>query len=127
MPAILEERDFDAWLKGDVGKRMLNPAPIDALREWKVSTRVNRSGQGDDDPTLIEPVCPLGWHYQSGLSGGVNATCGGSSLARVAFDARTCLGGTRSHRQGSLRAQVTRDASRAPLRDRLTPSPRVAH
>jgi hypothetical protein len=26
------------------------------LQEWIVSTRVNRSGMGDDDPALIEAV-----------------------------------------------------------------------
>ena len=56
MPAIIEEPFFDAWLKGDIGKEVLKPAPEDVLREWKVSTRVNKSGQDDDDPTIIDPV-----------------------------------------------------------------------
>ena len=30
--------------------------PDDALREWVVSTRVNRAGAGDDDPELIKPI-----------------------------------------------------------------------
>ena len=31
------------------------PASESALREWPVSRRVNRSGEGDDDPTIINP------------------------------------------------------------------------
>jgi len=34
----------------------LRSAQKDALQEWIVSPRVNRSGVGDDDPTLSEPV-----------------------------------------------------------------------
>lgn len=56
MPAILEERDFDAWLNGSAGKEVLKPAPEDVLREWSVSTRVNKSGFGEDDPTIIDPI-----------------------------------------------------------------------
>jgi putative SOS response-associated peptidase YedK len=56
MPAILEERDFDAWLKGTVGKEVLKPAPEEILREWTVSTRVNKTDVGDDDLTIIDPV-----------------------------------------------------------------------
>jgi putative SOS response-associated peptidase YedK len=56
MPAIIEEKDFDAWLKGEAGKEVLKAAPEDVLREWKVSTRVNKSGQGDEDPTLVDPI-----------------------------------------------------------------------
>jgi putative SOS response-associated peptidase YedK len=56
MPAIIEEKDFDAWLKGEVGREVLKPAPEDVLREWTVSTRVNKSGEGDDDPTIVDPV-----------------------------------------------------------------------
>jgi putative SOS response-associated peptidase YedK len=59
MPAILEERDFDAWLKGTAGKEVLKPAPEDVLREWNVSTRVNKTGFGDDDPTIIDPLDDL--------------------------------------------------------------------
>jgi hypothetical protein len=35
---------------------LLHAPPEDALQEWIVSPRVNRSGVGDDDPTLIEAV-----------------------------------------------------------------------
>jgi putative SOS response-associated peptidase YedK len=36
MPVLLQEADFDAWLD--------------------VSPRLNRTGVGDDDPTIIEPT-----------------------------------------------------------------------
>ncbi len=34
----------------------LKPAAESALREWIVSKRVNRTGVGDDDPTIVEPT-----------------------------------------------------------------------
>lgn len=56
MPVLLEEKDFDAWLDGSLGPAALKPATEAALRKWKVSPRLNRTGAGDDDPTIIEPV-----------------------------------------------------------------------
>ena len=56
MPVLLEAKDFDAWLDGSLGPEALKPAPEEALREWKVSPRLNRTGVGDDDPTIIEPL-----------------------------------------------------------------------
>lgn len=41
MPVILSPKDFDAWLEGTMGKDGLRPAAEEALREWKVSKRVN--------------------------------------------------------------------------------------
>jgi putative SOS response-associated peptidase YedK len=55
MPAILEWRDADAWMAGDDRGSLLRPPPEDALQEWIVSPRVNRSGVGDADPAMIEP------------------------------------------------------------------------
>jgi putative SOS response-associated peptidase YedK len=55
MPVVLQPEDFDAWLNGTAGTELLQPAAVDALREWPVSRRVNRSGQDDDDPMLIRP------------------------------------------------------------------------
>ena len=60
MPVLLNERDFDAWLKGKTGPEILKPAAEEALREWTVSKRVNRTGVGDDDPTIVEPVAITG-------------------------------------------------------------------
>jgi putative SOS response-associated peptidase YedK len=56
MPVLLAHHDLDAWLTGKVGVELLRPASNDALRMWPVSNRVNVSGRGDDDPSLIEPV-----------------------------------------------------------------------
>jgi putative SOS response-associated peptidase YedK len=56
MPVILGWRDAGAWMADDSPGALLRPAPEDALREWIVSPRVNRSGVGDDDPALIEAV-----------------------------------------------------------------------
>ena len=58
MPVLLEAKDFDGWLDGSLGPEVLKPAPAEALREWKVSPRLNRTGVGDDDPT-IEHSRPL--------------------------------------------------------------------
>jgi hypothetical protein len=55
-PVLLGPRDLDAWLTGKAGVELLQPAPNDLLRMWPVSTRVNKTLQGDDDPSLIEPV-----------------------------------------------------------------------
>ena len=56
MPVILDWRDAGAWIDGDDPAALLRAPPDDALQEWIVSPRVNRSGVGDDDPALIEPV-----------------------------------------------------------------------
>ena len=56
MPAILEWSDAGAWMTGESPGALLRPGPDDALREWIVSTRVNKAGVGDDDPALIEPI-----------------------------------------------------------------------
>jgi putative SOS response-associated peptidase YedK len=56
MPVILDWRDSDAWLQGAQPGELLRPPPENALQEWIVSPRVNRSGVGDDDTALIEAV-----------------------------------------------------------------------
>jgi putative SOS response-associated peptidase YedK len=56
MPVILEWRDANAWMAGGDPDPLLRPPPEDALQEWTVSPRVNRSGAGDGDPALIEPL-----------------------------------------------------------------------
>jgi hypothetical protein len=38
------------------GVDVLRSAPNDLLRMWPISPRVNKSGQGDDDPSLVEPI-----------------------------------------------------------------------
>jgi hypothetical protein len=54
MPVLLAAKDFDGWLNGTLGPEALKPAAECALREWPASERVNRSGEGDDDPTIVE-------------------------------------------------------------------------
>jgi putative SOS response-associated peptidase YedK len=56
MPVLLSHHDFENWLTAKSGVELLRSAPNDVLRLWPVSKRVNISGQGDDDPGLIEPV-----------------------------------------------------------------------
>ena len=56
MPVLLREADFGAWLDGSAGPEVLLPAAESTLREWIVSTRVNKTGVGDDDPTMIMPL-----------------------------------------------------------------------
>ncbi|WP_348644230.1 SOS response-associated peptidase [Methylocystis sp. H4A] len=56
MPVILDWNDASAWMAGGDPGAFLRPPPEDALQEWIVSPRVNRSGVGDDEPTLIEPT-----------------------------------------------------------------------
>ncbi|MGG5891151.1 hypothetical protein ACLF3G_29195 [Falsiroseomonas sp. HC035] len=56
MPVLLGPADFTGWLDGTLGAEALRPAPADALREWLVSNRMNATGVGDDDPTLLDPV-----------------------------------------------------------------------
>ena len=60
MPVLLSVEDFDGWLDGSLGPEALKPAVEEALREWIVSSRVNRTGHGDDDPTIVEPVAAVG-------------------------------------------------------------------
>jgi putative SOS response-associated peptidase YedK len=56
MPVILDWRDVGAWMTGEDPGALLRPLPEDALQEWIVSPRVNRSGVGDSDPALVEPA-----------------------------------------------------------------------
>jgi putative SOS response-associated peptidase YedK len=56
MPVMLDRSKNEAWLTGKAGVELLRPAPNGLLRLWPVSKRVNKTGAGDDDPSLIEPV-----------------------------------------------------------------------
>jgi putative SOS response-associated peptidase YedK len=55
-PIMIRPENFEAWLSGDNAASLLRPAWPDSLQEWIVSTRVNRSGAGDDIPALIAPL-----------------------------------------------------------------------
>ena len=54
MPVLLDKADFGAWLGGTGGIELLRSAA--EVRMWSVSRRVNKTGSGDDDPTLIDEV-----------------------------------------------------------------------
>ncbi len=56
MPIILDWRDAGAWMTEESPRALLRPPPDVALQEWIVSTRVNKAGVGDDDPTLTEAI-----------------------------------------------------------------------
>jgi len=56
MPVLLDKADFEPWLNGAAGAELLRPAAEDRLRMWPVSKRLNKTGSGDDDPTLIDEV-----------------------------------------------------------------------
>ncbi len=56
MSVLLGQQDHEAWITGKAGVELLRPAPNDLLRMWSVSKRVNKTGAGDDDPSLIEAV-----------------------------------------------------------------------
>lgn len=58
MPVLLRPDRFSAWLDGSLGPEALRPAAEDALRAWPVSKRVNRAGDGDDEPAILLPVQP---------------------------------------------------------------------
>ncbi|MGI3903076.1 MAG: SOS response-associated peptidase family protein [Janthinobacterium lividum] len=60
MPVLLGVEDFGGWLDGTLGPEVLKPAAENALREWIVSSRGNRTGVGDDDQTIVEPVNAAG-------------------------------------------------------------------
>jgi hypothetical protein len=47
---------FGRWLSGEAGTELLKPAAEGRLRMWPVSRRVNKTGTGDDDPTLLDEV-----------------------------------------------------------------------
>ncbi len=52
MPVILDKADFGAWLSGTGGAELLRSAADDKLRMRPISRRVNKTGSGDDDPSL---------------------------------------------------------------------------
>jgi len=60
MPVLLREANFARWLSGEAGPEVLQPAAESALREWTVDRRLNKTGEGDDDPTIVEPVAMVG-------------------------------------------------------------------
>jgi putative SOS response-associated peptidase YedK len=55
-PVVLDKADVGRWLRGEAGIEVLRPAAEDRLRMWPVSRRVNKTGSGDDDATLLDEV-----------------------------------------------------------------------
>jgi putative SOS response-associated peptidase YedK len=53
---VLDRADIRPWLSGEAGAELLRPTAEDRLRTWPVSRRVNKTGTGDDDPTLVDEV-----------------------------------------------------------------------
>jgi hypothetical protein len=60
MPAILAPDRIEPWLDGSLDAEGLFPITNEALRAWPVSTRLNRTGVGDDDPSMILPISAIG-------------------------------------------------------------------
>jgi putative SOS response-associated peptidase YedK len=56
MPVVLDDADVRSWLNGTAGGEVLKPAAEDRLQMWPVSRRVNKTGNSDDDATLIDEV-----------------------------------------------------------------------
>jgi putative SOS response-associated peptidase YedK len=56
VPVVLDKADIRTWLNGEAGTELLKPAAADRLRMWSVSRRVNKTGTGDDDATLLDEV-----------------------------------------------------------------------
>ena len=56
MPVLLDKAGIRDWLNRTGRAELSRPASDDRLRMWPVSRRVNKTGTGDDDPTLINQV-----------------------------------------------------------------------
>jgi putative SOS response-associated peptidase YedK len=55
MPVLLQEKQFEPWLKATAGTEILKPIASDYLAISPVSKRVNKTGN-DEDGSLIAPV-----------------------------------------------------------------------
>ena len=56
MPVLLQQAEIDRWLSGKMQANELHPISETGLREWPIDRRINRSGEGDDDPMVLEPL-----------------------------------------------------------------------
>jgi putative SOS response-associated peptidase YedK len=54
MPALIAQEGVERWLRGEMVVEELHAVPNDVLREKRASTRVNKSGVFDEDPTVLE-------------------------------------------------------------------------
>src|SRR5215470_11286797 len=53
MPVLLDKAGIWHWLNRTGDAELLRPASDDRLRMWPASRRVDKTGTGDDDTTLI--------------------------------------------------------------------------
>jgi putative SOS response-associated peptidase YedK len=59
MPLILAPGDYNRWLSAEADPRdLLRPFPVDPMRIWPISTRVNKPE--NNEPSLLEPVAVTG-------------------------------------------------------------------
>ena len=56
MTVLLQQAEIDRWLSGKMQANELHPISETGLREWPIDRRINRSGEGDDDPMVLEPL-----------------------------------------------------------------------
>lgn len=56
MSVVLDKADITRRPNGEAGTELLRPAAEDRSRVWPVSRRINNTGSGDDDPTLLDEV-----------------------------------------------------------------------
>jgi putative SOS response-associated peptidase YedK len=56
VPVVLDKADIGPWLYGTADPLLLKPAAADRLSLWPVSRRLNKTGAGDDDPTLLDEI-----------------------------------------------------------------------
>lgn len=54
MPVTLTEPEITPWLDGSLSAEDAAVAAHVTLQEWIVDRRINKSGVGDDDPTVLE-------------------------------------------------------------------------
>ena len=54
MPVVLKKANIRPWLRGEAGTGLLRPTAEYRFHIGPASRRVNKTGTGDDDPTLIE-------------------------------------------------------------------------
>jgi putative SOS response-associated peptidase YedK len=54
MPVVLKKADIRPWLRGEAGTELLRPTAEYRFHIGPASRRVNKTGTGDDDPTLAE-------------------------------------------------------------------------
>jgi putative SOS response-associated peptidase YedK len=102
MPVVLDKAEIGRWLNGTASTELLRSAAEDRLRMWPVSRRVNKTGTGDDDPTLLRPESK-GW----AVLVSTGECLPGRTLSGTSVPDSACLSG--HHRAASIpRLVITR-------------------